>query len=335
MKLWSLAAATVFVSCCVLLISIAQATQGDGRPFDRTFQSAKVVVDGFTGQITIREAPNGASIHVRAEGKADAMKRFDAREEGGAVLIRLGDNSSDFWWPWSLLNWQRDRYEDMRLVIDAPKGTEFDMDGIIGRVSAGDISAPLRFGGVGGGSAKFGNVMRARISVAGSMDVIIGNVSGELDAEVAGSGSITTGDAHVARLSIAGSGDIRTGAVRGGVSIESAGSGETRVGAVNGPVEIDIAGSGDVTIARGQATSFSVDIAGSGNVAFGGHANNPNIDIIGSGDVTVASYSGDVDQSIMGSGNFNTRNTNARAPESPIPPIPPVAPPAPLPPPRP
>lgn len=270
----------------------------------KSFPAAKVTVDGFQGTLTITTAPAGAPVSVHAVGKPDIIKRLDIRQDPNGILIRLESRSKSVWWPWSMLDWSQEHEDDVVMTIGAPKGTEFDMDEIGGRVSAGDLDAPLRFGGIGGGTAKFGTVTRARLEVAGSMNVTLGDSQGPLDVEIAGSGSVRTGAATQTKLEIAGSGAFVSGPLNGGFDGDFAGSGDATVASVDGPVSIDIAGSSKIKISAGRANPFKVSIAGSGDVEFGGEAVDPTISIAGSGDVVVGSMSGSLKQDIQGSGDF-------------------------------
>ena len=258
----------------------------------KSFTANKVTVDGYRGTLTLTTAAPGASVSVRASGKPDVMKRLDVRQDANGVLIRFETRSNDVWWPWSVLDWSGMRNDDLVLTIGAPKGTEFDLDDVAGTVRTGDLDAPLKFGGIGGGSAKFGNVSRARIEVAGSMDVSLGNSQGPLDVEMAGSGTVIAGSSTQVRLEMAGSGAFTSGPISGGLDASIAGSGDAVVASVNGPVSLDMAGSTTVAIKSGKADPLKVSIAGSGDVDFGGEAVNPNVEIAGSGTVTVGTMSG-------------------------------------------
>jgi hypothetical protein len=294
----------------------------------KSFPAGKVTVDGFRGTVTITTSAPGSAVSVRATGKAEPMKRLDVRQEAGGILIRLESRADGVWWPWSMLDWSQQRDDDVVMIIGAPKGTEFDMDEIVGKVSAGDLDAPLRFGGTGGGSAKFGRVTRARVSVAGSMNISVGDSQGPVDAAIAGSGSITIGASTQARLDVAGNGEFKSGPVAGGFDASIAGSGDAEVASVNGPVSLEIAGSGNVVIKGGRADPFKVSIAGSGDVTFDGEAVNPEISIAGSGNVAVGSMSGNLSQDMQGSGEFTVRKGTAPAAPS-VPPAPPLTPAAP------
>jgi hypothetical protein len=297
----------------------------------KSYSANKVTVDGFRGTLTITTAMPGTPVTVRASGKPEFMKHLDVRQDANGVLIRLELPSNTVWWPWSVLDWSQVRSDDVVMVIGAPKGTEFDMDEVAGKVVAGDLDAPLRFGGMGGGTAKFGAVTRARLEVAGSMDVSLGDSQGPLDVEIAGSGAVTAGRSTQAVLKIAGSGEFTSGAIAGGLDAAVAGSGDATVASVNGPVDLAIAGSGNVIIKSGRADPFEVSIAGSGDVDFGGEAVNPKISIAGSGSVTVGSMTGSLSQDIQGSGDFTIKNTSTpkppSAPAAPAPPAPPAPPP--------
>lgn len=313
--------------------SVVNAASEAPVTMQKAFTAGKVTVDGFQGTLTITTAAPGAAVTIRASGKPEAMKRLDVQQDANGVLIRLESaHSNGAWWPWSMLDWSQGRSDDIMLTIGAPKGTEFDMDEVGGRVSAGDLDAPLHFGGIGSGGAKFGKVTRARLSVAGSMDVTIGDVLGALDAEIAGSGSVFAGSASEARLKIAGSGEFIAGAISKGLEARIAGSGDATVASTNGPVTLSVAGSGNVVIKSGRADPLKVSIAGAGDVDFGGEAVNPDISIAGSGNISVGSMTGKLTQSIQGSGDFTIRAQSKPAGPAPAsPPAQPTPPAAPAP----
>jgi hypothetical protein len=155
------------------------------------------------------------------------------------------------------------------------------------------------------GGAVFGSIGRATrvdLGAAGCGDWSIANVERELKVSLAGSGDARAGVSGSARLRVAGSGDISVGEVRGGVEVDVAGSGDVTVRRVEGPLNVHVAGSGDVTIAEGKAVAMTVSIAGPGNVDFGGVADRLDARIAGSGDVTVRKVRGPVKKAVMGPG---------------------------------
>lgn len=326
MKFWAIVTASAALGVCFFAFSIIPSDADvAGTPTDQTFQATKLNVDGVSGRLTIETAPAGSPIRVRASGMSETLRQLLVQQQGDTVLVQLPGMDNQYWWPWSLLNWKSEKYDDLTVVVSMPKGLPVTISEFSGYAQAGDLDAPLQFGAAGGGKANFGRVTDARLSVSGSLDVQTGDVMGFLNIEVAGSGEIRTGSARDTRIEIAGSGEAYVGAVTGRLSVAMAGSGETRVASATGPVDIQIAGSGDVIIDGGRADPFGVSIAGSGNVVFRGEAVNPRIEILGSGDVSVASYSGQLSQSIMGSGDFRSGSVAPSPPAPPAPPAPPSA----------
>jgi hypothetical protein len=311
MRLLSVATAALVLSLCFFFAAATLAAEGPRTSTQKSFNAKRVHVDQFTGTISLETAPQGSPVTIKATGKTELMKELELRQDGETAVIQLVTTETDLWWPWSILDWSRTNYDDVAITISAPLGTEYVMERIAGDVRGGDLNAPLVFEGVGGGSARFGAVTRAKVRVAGSIDVTVGDVQTELDCEVRGSGEIKTGSTAKARFVIAGSGDIVTGPVNGGLDLKVSGSGEADVASVSGPVNIDLAGSGDVVIRGGRADPFAVSIRGSGNVDFKGEAVNPTISIRGSGDVEVETMSGRLTQSIQGSGTFTVRSQSA------------------------
>lgn len=307
------------------------ATPGAGGPVDKTFAVRRVHIDGLVAQVEIVAIPQGP-VRVQANGKPDTMKEFQLHVVGDEVVIRLDSDKDEAWFPWNLFNmWSKDRRaQDLRVRISAPLGTPYEIEGMIGAINAGDLDAPLRLEGHAL-TARFGRVQSARVGVAGSGRIAIGAIKETLDLEIAGSGNFEAASAAAAQVEIAGGGNVRIGPLAGGLNTEIAGAGDVRVAHVNGPVDIEIAGSGSVFVDGGRASSFSVDIAGSGDVVFKGEVVNPDVGIAGSGSVKVASYTGQLRQDIVGSGEFEVMNQGRQQqqPAQPAAPAPPAPPPAP------
>jgi hypothetical protein len=279
----------------------------------------------LVAQVEIVAIPQGP-VRVQATGNPDTLKEFHVRAVGDEVIIRLDSDEEEAWFPWNLFNmWSRDRKaQDLKIRISAPLGTPYDIEDMIGSITAGDLDAPLRLEGHAL-TARFGRVQSARVGIAGSGRISLGAIKETLDIEIAGSGHFDAPSAAAAQIEIAGGGEVVLGPLAGGLSAEIAGSGDVRVASVNGPVDIEIAGSGDVLIGGGRATPLAVSIAGSGDVDFKGHAVDPSVEIAGSGSVKVGSYSGNLRQDTMGSGDFQVTN-QATQPQPPAPPAPPARP---------
>jgi len=158
------------------------------------------------------------------------------------------------------------------------------------------------------GGAVWGSVGRSnslKLGNAGCGDWVIGNVSGSMTISQAGSGGARAGSAGEARVRVAGSGDVVVGDVEGPVAVDIAGSGDVRVASVKGGLSVHTAGSGDVRVASGQVDAMTASIAGSGNVDFGGQAATLKARIAGSGDVRAKVVTGEVSRSIMGAGRVS------------------------------
>lgn len=305
-------------------------------PVNQDFNAKKVHLDDVVAVVTFETAPAGAPIHVIANGKPEVLKRLEVRAIGEEVLVHLADSpTGDAWFPWNLFNqWhEKTAVQDLQIRISAPLGTPVEIEDMVGRVTAGDLDAPLSLEG-SALEARFGRVTSARVSVAGSGKINVGAVQQALDVEVAGSGKLEVASAASARVEIAGGGDVKVGPIAGGLDTEIAGSGDVRVASINGPLNVEIAGSGSVYVGGGRATSLKAEIAGSGDVVFNGHAENPNIAIFGSGSVKVRSYSGQMHQEMAGSGSFEVMD-HGQSPGPQVPSSAPPAPPAPPPPPKP
>lgn len=311
------------------LLATGPSVPGKSGPIDQTYTVRRVRLDDLVAQVEIVTVPQTGPVRVQASGTPETMKELHVRTVGDELVIRLDSDAEEAWFPWNLFNMlSRDRKaQDLRVRITAPIGTPYDIDGMVGQINAGDIDAPLRLEGHAL-QARFGRVLRAKVSIAGSGRIELGAIKETLGLEVAGSGNFSAASAQSAEVEIAGGGDVVIGPLAGPLNAEVAGSGDIRVAQVNGPIEIEIAGSGSVLIDGGTAPAFSVVIAGSGDVTFKGHAVNPSVEIAGSGNVTVGSYSGSLNQEVMGSGEFKTLNQGAPQPP-PQPAPPPAAAPAP------
>jgi Putative auto-transporter adhesin, head GIN domain len=324
MKLISkLTAAALGGVAAIALIGVSLA--GPTGPVDQTFNVRNVHIDGLVAQVDLVAIPQGP-VRVQATGPVKLLKDFHVRAVGDEVLIRLDTHADEAWFPWNLFNrYSRERKaNDLKIRISAPLGTPYDIEDMIGSITAGDLDAPLRLDG-SALKVKIGRVQSAKVSIGGSGSVSLGAIKERLSLEIGGGGDFQAASAASAEISIGGGGEAVIGDLKEGLDIEVGGSGDIRVASVNGPVEIDIGGSGDVRIGGGRATPFSVAIGGSGDVDFKGHAENPSIAIAGSGNVRVGSYSGRLEKEIVGSGDFEVTNPGAQ-PQAPTPPAPPAKP---------
>jgi hypothetical protein len=294
-----------------------------GAPIDKTFTVRRVHIDGIVAKVEIVPVAQPGPVRLQANGKPDTMKELQVRTVGDELLLSLEtDEDDEAWFPWNLFNmWSEDRkVRDLSVRITAPVGTPYELEGMVGIVTAGDLDAPLRFVGHAV-EARIGRTINADVSIKGSGHITLGAVKEVLDIDVSGSGDISAASAAAAKVEISGGGDVKLGQIAGNLTTDIRGAGDVRVAQVNGAVDLKIRGAGDITIEGGRADPFSVDIAGAGDVTFKGHAVNPTIRIRGAGDVSVDSYSGQLRQEISGAGNFTSRQETQ--PPTPTPPPPP------------
>lgn len=169
-----------------------------------------------------------------------------------------------------------------QIVIHTPRDVDLDAGGAV-------------WGAVGrSASLKLGN--------AGCGDWTLANTEGELKLSQAGSGDTHAGSAASARVHVAGSGDVVLGDVKNSLDVDIAGSGDVSVASMSGPMKVHVAGSGDVKVGGGRATTMAVSVMGSGNVDFRGSADSLKATIAGSGDVRARQVTGQVSKTVMGSG---------------------------------
>jgi hypothetical protein len=318
------------IAALTTLFAAGPVSAGKGGPVDQSFTVRRVRLNDLVANVELITTPQAGPVRVQASGKPETMKEFHIRVVGDELVVRLDTDPEEAWFPWNLFNlWSRDRkVQDLRVRVTAPTGTPYDIDGMTGQLNAGDLDAPLYLEGHAL-QARVGRLQSAKVGIAGSGRINIGDVKEAIEIEVAGSGNISAASAKAADIEIAGGGNVVLGPLAGGLSAEVAGSGDIRAARVDGPFDVEIAGSGSVLVEGGQASSFEVEIAGSGDVMFKGHVTNPRVEIAGSGDVTVGSYSGNLSEEVAGSGRFKSmQGPVAPPPAQPAPPTPP-APPAP------
>lgn len=270
----------------VLLGAVAFA---DDQTVTQSFQAKRVQIDALAGNLNVVVARDHSGIDVELSGSQEMIQKVRLSTSGDAMVLAMEGVDGD-WWE-DMWNWSSSAPGDLRVTIHVATGTPLKVDNFVGDARIGDLEADLRMN-TSGGQVRAGDVANAKVSIAGSGDIILGHVAGDLDASIAGSGSVKTGDTHSADVEIAGGGEVKVGAVKGDFDIDIAGSGEVYAVEVHGRVDIDVAGSGNVRIDGGVADPFKVDIAGSGDVRFGGTANNPNVSVMGSGNVWISSYTG-------------------------------------------
>ncbi len=253
-------------------------------PFKAAYQASEVDVSHIAGTVDI--VAGGPEVSVSISGQPDELKAITVSLSGNVLRIESSRRSHDFF-----DGATDDAATRSHLQISVPKGTTLVTESLVGKATIGDVGGDLRFSGADV-KAKIGAMKSARVSVAGSGDVTLGEVEGALEVSVAGSGDVQTASADSAKVSIAGHGDVHLQTVRHGLEAKISGSGGIDAASVDGAVETSIAGSGAVTIAKGRATPLKVSIMGSGDFALNGEAVDPDISVMGSGTVKLGKITG-------------------------------------------
>lgn len=257
----------------------------------------------------IIEVTSGGEVEITASGPEDKVSDLEIDASGDTLRIE-GKGGRKSWSGWGgMFNWSSNddrRLEDYpAFIVKAPAGTDLIMDDVAGRIRAGDLRSELKISDASL-DGEIGDVESARIGIAGSGELSVGEVAGEGSIAIAGSGNVEMGNVGAdGKITIAGSGDASMGTVAGGMKVAIAGSGDAEVESVNGPVQVAINGSGDVEIGSGRADPLKVSINGSGDMTFGGVAVDPRISVNGAGDVVIESYEGSLTTS--GSGEVTIR----------------------------
>jgi hypothetical protein len=270
----------------------------------KSFDVKSLKVDDVVGTLKI-DVKDSGPITLQISGLRNRVDGLKIKPGNGALVIE--GHFVDSVWDWS--NWfdfshLGDNKPD-QLVIHAsvPKGTPIKVDGLIGDATIASTYGKMKFSANGSTHSTIGNVSEAKVSLAGSGKVTLGDVAGTLSAETAGSGDIHAGNVGEVHADIAGSGSISTGDIARGAHIEIAGAGDFTAAGVNGSTHVEIAGSGSVNIAKGVADPLHVEIMGSGDVTFGGMAVDPHIEAMGSGNVKLKAYRGN----LSNEGNANLK----------------------------
>jgi hypothetical protein len=258
----------------------------------KTYSGNALKVDSLVGtlQVTVN---NGGPMTLNVSGTRERIKQVNVHSDGNRLVIE-GENDESVWdWKnwFNFGDWQKSKPDQLVVKVGLPKGSDINVDDLVGNANIGDTMGPLKFEAAAT-QAKIGRVSKATISIAGAGRVDIAAVDGPLDLDIAGSGKLNVGPTKSVHADIAGAGDTNLGPIAGGLDVDIAGSGNISTPRVNGPVKVDIAGSGSVNIADGVANPLSVDIMGSGNLSFGGLAINPRVSSFGSGSVKIKAYKG-------------------------------------------
>ena len=300
----------------------------------QSYAGGALEIENFIGVIEIREGGDEITVAVENTGGLveDPMvsaTSSSVRVDGGQTLRRINCNTRNNQMRIGTRFDMHDIEEYPRLVITAPADTTLSLHDSAYRATAGDLGA-LDLGVASCGDFESGDIAGdADIFIGGSGDVITGTVGGNAEISINGSGDIETGRvAGYGEISINGSGDVETDDFGGDVEVSINGSGDVRTGdvsslqvsingsgdvaadALNGAFQARIGGSGDITIDRGRAEPFSVDVHGSGDVSFGGTAVDVRVNESGSGDVEIADMEGSIDwrrhgRSVVRSGGYD------------------------------
>ena len=241
---------------------------------------------------------------VEVSGAKSRVAGLSVAVKGNTLEVDGSENKNDTsvwdWHDWfNFSNLEDDRRADNLFVkVTVPRGTDVNIDGLVGNADIGDTQAALRLDAAVT-NAKIGKVASAKIELGGDGRIDIAAVTGDLNLDVGGSGKVKTGPIGDVRADIAGSGDAQFGAIANGLKLSIAGSGDVTAARVNGPVRIEIAGSGNVKIGDGVADPLHLEVMGAGNFTFGGVAVDPHIEAFGSGSVRLKSYRGHLDNEGM------------------------------------
>ena len=261
----------------------------------RTFGTQRLKFEDIVGTVIVSVRDSGP-MTLEVSGAPNRVAAVHVSQDGDRLVVE-GTNYEDNKSVWDWHNWfnfdeiSRNDTGDLFVKVSVPRGTDVNVEDLVGNAYIGDTMGPLRFEAAAT-TAKIGHVTKAKIDVGGSGHIEIAGVSGALDIDMGGSGKIVVGSVGSVKADIAGSGDAQFGDIPGGLSLDIAGSGNVVAAHVNGPTHIDIAGSGSVRIADGIANPLNVDIMGAGNLYFGGVAVDPHIDAVGAGTVHIKAYRG-------------------------------------------
>jgi Putative auto-transporter adhesin, head GIN domain len=265
----------------------------------RSYAASNVKFDDIVGTVIV-DVRDGGQMTVEVSGAKSRVAGISVAVKGNTLQVDGSENRNDTsvwnWHDWfNFSNLEDDRRSDNLFVkVTVPRGTDVNIDGLVGNADIGDTQAALRLEAAVT-NAKIGKVSSAKIDLGGDGRIDIASVTGDLDLDIGGSGKVNVGSTGSVRADIAGSGDAEFGAIAGGLKLEIAGSGDVKAARVNGPVRIEIAGSGNVRIGDGVADPLHIEMMGAGDFAFGGVAVDPHIEAFGSGTVRLKSYRGHLD----------------------------------------
>jgi len=269
----------------------------------RSYSASNVKFEDIVGTVIV-DVRDGGQMTVEVSGAKSRVAGLSVAVKGNTLEVDGSENKNDTsvwdWHDWfNFSNLEDDRRSDSLFVkVTVPRGTDVNIDGLVGNADIGDTQAALRLDAAVT-NAKIGKVASAKIELGGDGRIDIASVTGDLDLEVGGSGKVRTGPIGDVHADIAGSGDAQFGTIANGLKLSIAGSGDVTAARVNGPVRIEIAGSGSVKIADGVADPLHLEVMGAGDFTFGGVAVDPHIEAFGSGSVRLKSYRGHLDNEGM------------------------------------
>jgi hypothetical protein len=269
----------------------------------RSYSASNVKFEDIVGTVIV-DVRDGGQMTVEVSGAKSRVAGLSVAVKGNTLQVDGSENKNDTsvwdWHDWfNFSNLEDDRRSDSLFVkVTVPRGTDVNIDGLVGNADIGDTQAALRLDAAVT-NAKIGKVASAKIELGGDGRIDIASVTGDLDLEVGGSGKVRTGPIGDVHADIAGSGDAQFGTIANGLKLSIAGSGDVTAARVNGPVRIEIAGSGNVKIADGVADPLHLEVMGAGDFTFGGVAVDPHIEAFGSGSVRLKSYRGHLDNEGM------------------------------------
>jgi hypothetical protein len=264
----------------------------------RNYDARSVKLQDIVGTIVVN-VRDGGPMTVEAWGARDRLHGLTVGVHDGRLDVEAsGFNDNQSVWDWrhwfDFSHMNESSPHDLTVRVTVPRGTDVDVDSLVGDATIGDTQGNLRLEAAAT-KARIGRVASANIDIGGSGRIDIASVSGTLKLDVGGSGKIMTGPIGSLRADLAGSGDAQFGPINGGMDLDIAGAADVTAARVNGPTKVSIAGSGSVKIADGTADPLHVEIMGSGNFAFGGVAVDPHVEAFGSGNVRIKSYRGKLD----------------------------------------
>jgi hypothetical protein len=255
------------------------------------FDVKSVKLDDIVGRLRVDVKPQ-AKATVQISGLKNRVDAVTVRVDGNQLVIKgRNDHAVWDWKNWFNFNEHNVSEKDLDVHVVVPKGTDIDVDDMIGDATIGDTMGDVRFEAVDS-TTTIGRTREAHLSMAGDGQITIADVQNDLHIDIAGSGKIKAGSASDVHANIAGSGTTEMNGINGALHLDIAGSGDFIAAKINGPVHVSIVGAGSVKIPQGVANPLHVDIMGAGDFIFGGQAVDPHVSALVSGRVKIRSYTG-------------------------------------------